>query len=140
MATAARAPTSISVALAVLRLVVGGIVLAHGAQKLFVFGLRGVSEAFGQMGAPMPGILGPVVTMVELLGGLALIVGLRTRLAAAGIALDMLGAIVIVHLPASFFLPDGIEFVLSLLGASLALAIAGPGAWSLDAVLRRLRR
>ena len=137
---AAHAPTRVDAALLVLRVVIGGIVLAHGAQKLFVFGLAGVSSALGQMGAPLPGITGPLVSLVEFFGGLALIVGLLTRLASAGLAATMLGAIVIVHLPATFFLPDGIEFVLSLLGASLALAIAGPGAWSLDAVLRRLRR
>ena len=137
---AAPAPSRIDAALLVLRVVIGGIVLAHGAQKLFVFGFAGVSGALAQMGAPLPAITGPLISLVEFLGGLALVVGLLTRLAAIGISCDMLGAILIVHLPAGFFLPDGVEFVLALLGGCVTLAIAGPGAHSLDAIIVRARR
>jgi putative oxidoreductase len=139
-APAAPAPSRVDAALLVLRVVIGGIILAHGAQKLFVFGLAGVSGALAQMGAPLPAITGPLVSLIEFLGGLALIAGLLTRLAAIGVSCDMLGAILIVHLPAGFFLPDGMEFVLALLGACATLAIAGPGAYSLDAVVVRARR
>lgn len=45
----------------------------------------------------------------------------------------------LVHLPAGFFLPDGAEFALTLLGATLALALAGPGSFSVDAALARRR-
>jgi putative oxidoreductase len=51
----------------------------------------------------------------------------------------MAGAIALVHLPAGFFSPDGIEFPLALLGASLALALSGPGDLSLDRRLARRR-
>lgn len=51
----------------------------------------------------------------------------------------MLGALVIVHLPAGFFLPNGIEFVLTLLAAAGALSLTGPGAYSLDALFRGRR-
>lgn len=65
--------------------------------------------------------------------------GLFTRVAGLGLAAVMLGALVIVHLPAGFFLPNGIEFVLTLLAAAGALALTGPGAYSLDALFRGRR-
>lgn len=61
-------------------------------------------------------------------GGFALIAGIFTRLAALGLAITMLGAIVRVHLAAGFFLPDGMEFVLVLFSGAVALALTGPGA------------
>ena len=57
----------------------------------------------------MPAITAPAVAAVELFGGLALVAGLFTRLAASGIAVVMLGAMLIVHLPAGFFVPDDVR-------------------------------
>lgn len=130
-------PAQISLGLLALRLVTGLVFIAHGAQKVFVYGFDGVAGAFAGMGIPMAGVVGPGVALVELFGGLALVAGLLTRLAGVGLAVVMLGAVLIAHLAGGFFLPTGYEFVLTLLGASLALAATGAGAWSLDALVAR---
>lgn len=122
----------LNIGLAILRLAAGTIFIAHGGQKLFVYGFAGVTGAFGQMGVPMPELVGPFVAFVELLGGFALVAGLLTRLASASLASIMIVAILLVHAQGGFFNPGGIEFPLSLLGATLMLAITGAGAWSLD--------
>ena len=75
------------------------------------------------------------IALLEFFAGLALVVGLLTRLAALGLAFNMLGAILLVHLAAGFFLPTGFEFAFTLLAASLCLVLAGPGALSVDAML-----
>jgi len=126
-------------ALAALRVAIGGIFAAHGAQKLFVYGIDGVAGAFGGMGIPMPGITGPLTGVVELLAGLALVVGLLTRLAGLGLAAIMLGAIGMVHIGAGFWAPNGVEFPLALLAGATTLALAGAGRFSLDAVLASRR-
>ncbi|NUR54158.1 MAG: DoxX family protein [Acidobacteria bacterium] len=125
----------LNVGLTSVRTVVGTIFVAHGAQKLFVFGLAGVAGAFGHMGIPAPELTGPLVAFVELFGGLALIVGLLTRLAAGGLAVTMLGAILFVHVSAGLFLPNGAEFALALLGVLAFLAVTGAGAYSLDSII-----
>ena len=124
-----------SVALAIVRLLTGAIFMVHGAQKLFVFGFAGVSGAFAQMGVPMPGVIGPFIALLEFFGGIALVFGLLTRLASLGLLFDMLGAILLVHLKNGFFMPQGYEFALLLLGTTAALVVAGAGRFSLDNML-----
>ncbi len=121
----------------VLRVVVGMVFLAHGAQKLFVYGFHGTAGAFGGMGIPVPAVSSAVVTLVEFLGGAALIVGLLTRWAAALNGFDMVVAILLVHLKNGFLKPGGFEHPLTLLAACVALVMLGPGALSVDGALTK---
>lgn len=138
-ATTTISPLRLDAALALLRAAVGAVFVAHGAQKLFVFGFAGVTGAFTQIGVPLPGIAGPAVALLEFGGGLALIFGLLTRLASIGLAINMLGAILLVHIANGFFNPTGIEFPLTLLAVALALVFTGAGRWSLDAMIAARR-
>lgn len=131
---------SLSRGLALVRVVAGVIFLAHGAQKVFVFGLPGVVATFGHLGIPLPGVTGPLVAWLELLGGAALAAGLLTRLVGAAFAVEMLGAILFVHLKGGFFLPSGVEFALIMLAVTTALALTGPGELSLDRIRGERRR
>lgn len=125
-----------------LRVVVGIAFFMHGWQKLFQMGPGGVAGFFGSLGVPAPGFFAIVVSLVETLGGLALILGVLTRLAGILLAIDMLTALMLVHRPNGFFVsPDGgIELVLVLGAAALALALTGPGALALDHLLPLERR
>ena len=136
-ASAANTTDRTDIALALLRVAAGAVFAAHGAQKVFVYGFAAVTGAFGGMGIPMPGVVGPLTAVVELVGGLALLIGLFTRLAGVGLAAVMLGAIVFVHLKAGFIAQGGAEFPVTLLACALALAVAGAGRFSLDAMRAR---
>ena len=123
--------------LTILRVVVGLVFFVHGFQKVYLMGFGGVARMMEGLGVPAPGLFAVILTLVELLGGLALILGLFTRLAAIPLAVDMLVATLTVHLPNGFsVLPNGgYEFTLVLLAASVALAVAGPGGAALDRFL-----
>jgi putative oxidoreductase len=119
-----------------LRLVLGIVFALHGAQKLFDLGLAGTAGFLGSLGVPLPTIAAAGLIAVEGLGGVALLLGAWTRVVAALLAAEMLVAILTVHLRGGFFVPDGVEFVLTLLGGCLALVGLGAGPFSVDGARR----
>jgi putative oxidoreductase len=123
--------------LTILRLVVGGVFLAHGGHKLFFWGFSGVANFLSSVGIPLPSVAAVVLTSVELLGGAGLVFGLLTRWAGLLLAADMVVAILVVKMKGGFFAPNGLEFELTLLAASLALMLAGPGAVSVDGAIAK---
>jgi putative oxidoreductase len=120
-----------------LRIVVGLVFLMHGAQKLFVFGLDGTADIMGKLGLPLPLMCAALVIVVELLGGLAILLGVFARLAGALLAFEMVVAIIVARMHGGFFAPYGYEFELTLLGACLTFALNGPGRMSLDETWHR---
>lgn len=115
-------------ALLFLRIVLGVILIAHGWPK--IKNLRGTADNFEIMGFK-PGILwGTIVAFVEFFGGIALITGLFTQLAAALVAVQFVVAIFKVKLQKG--LVDGYEFDLLILATALALLALGAGIYSLD--------
>lgn len=123
-------------ALTIIRITVGLIFFMHGWQKLFMMGIPGVSGFFGSLGVPAAGFMAGFITFLELLGGLALILGVATRIVAALLAINMLVALLLVHLANGFFASNGgYEFVLILMAASVAFVFSGAGSMSVDARL-----
>ena len=129
----------LALGLLVLRLALGVVFLAHGEQKLFMFGMARTAGMLSQMGIPGAAVVGPVLAIVEPVAGAALVLGLLTRLAAMAVAIDMLGAILLYHRHNGFFIPRGIEFVMMLCAAGTALAALGAGPFSVDHALARRR-
>ncbi|EHR40316.1 MULTISPECIES: DoxX family protein [Alishewanella] len=125
-----------------LRVPVGIIFAAHGAQKLFGwfggYGLEGTGAWMDSIGLS-PGVLMAFLAgAAEFFGGLALILGLLTRPAAAALAFAMLIAIFSVHFENGLFMSNnGYEFGLALLAASVSLLFSGAGKISLDRWLSR---
>ncbi len=134
--------TSPSWAITVVRVVLGVIFFAHGAQKVLGwfggYGLRGTTRYFVSLGFPLP--IAYLGCFLELLGGIGLILGLLTRPAAAAIIVMMIGAIGKVHWQHGFFINwsltpgrgHGYEANLAFVAMALACLIAGGGTLSLD--------
>ncbi len=121
--------------LLILRLMLGGVFLAHGAQKLFgAFGgpgPEGFEQALQKMGFQQSNVLALVTGGTELGAGALLVLGLFTPLAAAGVVGVMVNA-VFLNLQSGFFAPSGVEFPATLGAVALGLMFAGPGRVALD--------
>jgi putative oxidoreductase len=128
------------IALLVLRLVLGGVFVAHGAQKLFgSFGRPGIEGAAGfhdQLGIKPGKPTAILAGLAEFVGGILIIAGFLTPLAALALIVVMIVAILKVHLRHGFFAASGgYEFNLVLIAVAVALLLAGSGAFSIDAAL-----
>src|SRR5919206_4047881 len=125
-----------SYGLLLLRVVLGGTLFAHGAQKLFGWfgghGRQGTAGFFGSLGFRNAALMAVMAGLAET-GGILLAVGFLTPLAAFGIAVTMLVAIATVHWSKGFFAGNGgYEFNLLILASVVALAATGPGRVSND--------
>ena len=130
--------------LTLIRLVLGIVFFAHGAQKMLGwfggYGFHGTMGSFTGMGIPAP--LAFLAICAEFFGGLGLIVGLLSRIAAFGIIVNMLVAIATVHVHNGFFMNwfgkqkgEGFEYHLLAIAMGLAILIKGAGALSVDRAL-----
>lgn len=126
-----------------LRIGLGVVYLVHGVGKLFdvgpaaTGGVVGFAGFLDGMGIPAAVFFAWVVALVETLGGVALLLGVLTRYAAALVAIDALVATLIYHAPNGFVVTgNGIEFTLVNFFAALALVLLGAGALSLEVSLR----
>ncbi|MBI4603708.1 MAG: DoxX family protein [Planctomycetes bacterium] len=133
--------TGLDVGLLVLRLALGGIMIAHGAAKLFgpnAVGIAGFSDTLGKLGVPYPYPMAVATVSAEIGGGLLVVLGLFPRLGALAIAAVMGVAMWKVHLANGFFMvlkmdapgevPNGCEYNVALLGMALCILFAGAGA------------
>ncbi len=119
----------------VVRLIVGTIMAAHGWQKL-VGGPANFGQFLAELGVPLPILMGFVVTFVELVGGILLIVGLFSRLAALLLTINLAVAILLVKVNVGLIAPPqagaGAELDLALIAGFVVILLAGPGGLSLD--------
>ncbi len=126
----------------VLRVPVGIILMAHGAQKLFGWfgghGLEGTGQWMASIGLQPGFLMALLAGSAEFFGGLALLLGLLVRPAAAVVAFAMAIAVFVAHGGNGLFLSNnGWEYALALLAVSVALAISGGGRISVDRLLSR---
>lgn len=137
-------------ALSLVRFVLGVIFFMHGSQKVLGWfgggGLAATVQGMTQMG--LPAVLVYIVSFTEFLGGIALIFGLLSRLAAFGVMCVMIGAVITVHWQNGFFLNwymtpgkgHGFEYNLALIAMGLAVVIGGGGCLSIDGFFCRKKQ
>ena len=133
-------PWTKDLAVLVARVAIGVVLIAHGAQKFFTFGIAGTTDSFAGMGVPAPQAAALFAAVVELVGGAALVLGAATAVFGLLVMLNMLGALVLVHVGNGVFVDQGgFELVAALGAGALLLAATGPGAWSVDHLVGRMR-
>ncbi len=122
-------PLNPDLARLILRLCLAAVFLYHGIPKLLHFG--STAAGFAQMGIPAPTLSAAFSLLAEVGGGLLMLLGVATDLAGLLIAIDMLGAIFTVHWANGFdFTKGGWEHPFTVLVIAIAIALAGPGDYS----------
>lgn len=128
------------------RLALGIVILPHGLQKLLgMFGGAGFTATIDYfVSSGLPAFLAVLIIIGEALGSLGLILGFLSRVAALGITIIMLGAILTVHIKFGFFMNwagtqagEGFEFHILAIGLALVVLIKGGGLWSVDASITK---
>jgi len=127
-------------ALAVGRILLGVVLVAHGWQKVFGYGFAGTTQAMVKMGVPLPPVSAAYASFVELLGGALLIVGALTTVVSVLVVLDMIGAAIFSGALHTVFAQNGGWELVGLIGVgALLLAAAGAGRFSVDHALAARR-
>jgi putative oxidoreductase len=131
----------LNIGLLILRIVLGGVMIGHGAQKLFGWfggkGLKGAYKMIDSLGFRPVWFWAWMSGLAEFGGGVLFLVGFLTPLGSLGIIAAMLTAIIKSHWRNGFWNTNrGFEFPLVNLAAALALGLTGPGLYSLDALLK----
>lgn len=140
------ATNSNNVSALLIRVTLGGVILAHGLRSLLGWfgghGFNATMQAFTQQ-MNIPGVIAFMVILLESVGALCLILGLGSRIMAFGIMSIMIGAIVLVHWEHGFFVDwfntkagEGFEYHLLAIAASLGIVLEGGGQWSIDSLLK----
>ncbi|MGE5432405.1 MAG: DoxX family protein [Syntrophomonadaceae bacterium] len=133
---------SASVIILLLRIILGAVFFAHGAQKVLGWfggkGLAATTGMFSSMG--IPHVLAYMDAFGEFIFGILVLIGLLTRISSAGIAVIMAVAIARVHLPNGFFAPMGFEYPLTLFVIALLIFLYGSGKYGLDYMWERKTR
>jgi putative oxidoreductase len=124
-----------AVSLLLARVAIGVIFIVHGWQKFGDVGLDATARFFASSGVPLAGIAAPGQAILEIVGGIALVVGALLPIFGSLLALSMVGAIVFVHGANGFSMANnGYEYVLALAAASLVIAFSGGGALAVDSL------
>ncbi len=131
----------------ILRVVLGSVIFAHGAQKLFgMWGGHGFSQTITDWEKffNLPSFITISVILIESIGAILLIAGLFTRIMASLLGCVMLGAIIMLHAKVGFYMNwygtqmgEGFEYHILVLGMVIALIISGGGKYSLDTTLSK---
>ena len=120
-----------------LRLILGTVFLMHGYLKLFG-GIDGTINFFSNVGIPLAGFFAYLIGILEFFGGISLILGLFVKLVSSLLAVNMVVATLLVHIPKGFLISNGgAEFTLSLLAGLVTLIIIGEGKLSLQKVFNK---